>query len=526
MRIIAVLLAGANAKDCGTCRMSLLLGTSDRRNSKAAAAAARAAGRPCLEWLPDELWVQVFEHLQWPGDLHRLALVSRATYSIVLPNLYRTVVVGWAAPDQMHSMLCLLARDEVLAGCVRTLVVDDDASKYGRPPVCPDDIRQRFLLEEALIDARKRLDEKALDRARTVLYRVLPTLTNLREVVLARTHPVLFSAGAWVKQAPPPKLSRIAKLLTPMRRPQRNSLTEEVFHRGSGTDLWSTFRRRDKTTPQIVRLVAPLVVFRAPQYRSTMATLTSLTLHHIRMVPDDKACLKRWNRALRNAKSLRKLALLDISSGSTLLTGCSFPCLEQFEACGLPSRSTERNRTLSIFLLDHAETLQIIALQVNPARASSPFWDGPWLRQPESFLSLHTLRLDVTPRVHAMGWYAEGCPDLGAEHLFCWRHIFNFVQECTGITDLALSGAPLAAAQKLRFDLKSKRIMSRALVGSKLLQSFETFVGPNCVYGIPWKRAVYRYRFALQHWMFCDVLFHGLELSVSGHFPSPRREIS
>ncbi|KAH7099904.1 hypothetical protein BKA62DRAFT_708353 [Auriculariales sp. MPI-PUGE-AT-0066] len=512
--------------------MSLLLGNQDRGHS--VAQAARAAGRPCLEWLPDELWLSVFEHLEALRDLRRLALVSRAMYAKVLPTLYRNVVVAWADPEQMYSMLCLLARDDFLASCVRSLVFDDDPSKYGRIALNADDVRRDFYREENLITTRRNLDDKELDRARTVLYRVLPTMTSLREVVLARTHPLLFSASAWVKQAPPQETSRIGRFLNPMRRRlrlrQSSMAAEEVFHRATGTDLWSTLFKRKSKSPtsgpliRITRLVAPLAIPRTPQQKSHLAALTSLTLHHIRLVPDDKNCVKRWNKALRASKSLRKLALLDISSGPTLLTQCTFPHLEQFEATGLPSRSLERNAMLAKFLSAHAETLQIIAIQLNPARSNSPFWTGCWLNAPEQFVRLHTLRLEIIPRSHATGWYAEACPAHGPEHVDTWGNIFRFVTRCTTITDLALSGAPLAESQALKAELKASRRMRRMLLGNKLVHSFETHVGPNCVYGIPWKRAVYRFRFALQHWAFYNILFDGLELSRSGYVPSPRRE--
>ena len=518
--------------------MSLLLGN-DERGAHGSAQAAKAAGRPCLEWLPDELWLQVFEYLAWPGDLHKLALVSRAMYTRVLPTLCRTVVLPWAAPEQMHAVLSLLARDEVLAGCVRSLVFDDDSTKYTRGLASgADDVRREFHREEGLVSARKKLDDKALDRARTVLYRVLPTLTNLREVVLARTHPLLFSANAWLKHAPPPEQSRIAMLLNPIRRrysTRRSSMTatDDVFHRGAGTDLWSTIFRRNKSSSnksapaiRITRLVAPLALPRTPPHKLAMASLTSLVLHHVRLVPDDKACVKRWNKALRAAKSLRKLAMIDISSGPTLLTACTFPLLEQFEATGLPSRSQERNSMLSKFLLAHAETLCIVAIQLNPARDNSPFWDGEWLADPARFPNLHTLRLEAIPRAHATGWYAESCPAQGPEHVAAWRKIFDFARKCTNVTDLVLSGAPLAEAQALKSEIKAqpKRRMRKLLLGNKLIHSFEARVGANCVYGIPWKRAVYRYRFALQHWAVHNVVFDGLEVSRSGYQPSPRRD--
>ncbi|KZV83560.1 hypothetical protein EXIGLDRAFT_728209 [Exidia glandulosa HHB12029] len=493
---------------------------------------------PCLESLPNELWVQIFSYLEWPGELRTLALVSRTMYDKVLPTLYRTLVVAWSSPERMIAMFALLAREEYLCTCVRTLVFDDDPRRYGRPGRRPEDVRRNFITEDA-DSTRLRADEKEIDRVRTILYRVLPLFSNLRSVLLCRPHPLFLSTGAWLKPQPLPERTGISKMLgvkrwTSVRRTARTTgaagTSDDVFHRGSGTDLWAVlFKRRNKDGTRVTRLCAPLTIPRVPQQKSAVAALTHITLHHVRLMPDDQQCLRRWNKVLRCATSLRTLCFVETQSVPHLIAGCRFPHLEDFEAVGLPMRSANRNRQLDRFLRAHAKTLRIIALQLNPVRPTSPFWQGEWLQHPDEFVRLHTLRIEGVPRSRAYTWYGDGFTfsrhTEQAENASAWASVVVFVRACETLTDLALCGLNICDSRALAMHLRATRpSMRRMLLGDELLASFSEKVLPNGIQAIPWKRVIFRFRYALQHWVFYNVLFDGLELSKSGYRPSTRRE--
>lgn len=483
----------------------------------------------CLESLPNELWTHIFSYLESSGELRTLALVSRALYDKVLPTLYRTLVVAWSSPESMLAMFSLLAREEYLCSCVRTLVFDDDPRRYGRMPTRPEDVRRNFSSEEA-DGSRLHADEKEIARVRTILYRHLPLFSNLRNVVLSRPHPLFLSAGAWFKPQPPPERSGISKMLRPWTAARRRAggPGDEVFHRGSGTDLWAMlFKRRNGS--RVTSLCAPLTIPRVPQQKSAVVALTHLTLHHVRLMPDDQQCLKRWNKVLRCASSLRTLCFVETQSVPHLVAGCRFPHLEDLEAVGLPMRSANRNRLLDRFIRAHAKTLRVLALQLNPVRPGSPFWDSEWLRHPAEFARLHTLRIEGVPRSRAYVWYSDGFAFAArgeqAENAAAWAPVVAFVRACPSVADLALCGLNICDSRALAIHLRAARpAMRRVLLGDELLASFHEQVMPNGVQAIPWKRVVYRFRYALQHWVFYHVLFDGLELSRSGYRPSTRRE--
>ncbi|EJD41847.1 hypothetical protein AURDEDRAFT_115294 [Auricularia subglabra TFB-10046 SS5] len=513
-----------------------------KRQEQSAPAQARKAAQITVESLPNELWIQIFTYLEWPGDLGTLALVSRAFYDRVLPTLYRTVVIAWAAPERMAPMLQLLGRDEQLCSCVRTLVLDDDPARYGRELQTPKEVRQCFVSDQALEQTKTKVDEKELDLVRTMLYRVLPMLSNLRDVLLCRPHPLFFSAGAWTKMQRPPERSRMSKLLGvnvnvrlwARRTSSGSSVDEEpdeVFHRSSGTDLWAVLFKRRKTGHgvRLTRLCAPLNVPRMPQQKSSVAGLTCLTLHHVRMTPDDEQSIRRWNKALRCATNLRTLCFVETQNVPHLVAGCRFAHLEDFEAVGLPVRSANRNKLLSKFIRAHAATLRVIAVQLNPIRPTSPFWTAEWLSHPEEFVNLHTLRIEAVPRTRSHGWYTHGFAfpsrEEQAANASAWVQLLDFIRRCKHITDLALSGLNLHDSRSLGRHLRNHRpAMRRVMLSDELIAGFNEIVVPNGTMTIPWKKAVFRFRYALQHWIFYNVLFDGLELANSGYRPCTRRD--
>ncbi|CAG7846770.1 SubName: Full=Uncharacterized protein {ECO:0000313/EMBL:CCA74108.1} [Serendipita indica DSM 11827] len=437
--------------------------------------------------LPIDVLFLIFEHLQWPYDLHALTLVCRELRTLSTPLLYRTVVFPYARPNAMYALLCKLEMSPDYCALIQTLIFDDVAK-----PLRPDipDVGEDFegcrstRLENRLREPIARRDW-LLDQIHHKLYTVLPLL-NIKSLFLKRLHPVFLSPPLSHR---PPSLTATKKV--------KDAILNHVPVR-----QWRNYQQ----PPPSERLPAAIGMFfthcrglthltiydplSLASYwpHSFVGNLTvlilALNLDHVIVELDcgDRRAMQ-LNSLLRRAKNLRTLGILTTWLNLTvLLEDCYFPHLESIEWFHYRAKNPKDPQTFYDFLRMHSATLRHIALA--PVAYILGNWgymidaDVPhWLAEPpydcistdghreEGFLPhLETLRLH--------NWLAWSTPQpvysiTSADKIHAALLISNFIIARPSIVDVALTDFPSEIGRMLLEGMHASRQVKRAIVGKE-----------------------------------------------------------
>jgi len=513
--------------------------------------------RCSLEAIHLDVLVLVLQHLNWPGDLHSLSLVSHKLNVRVTPELYRTIYI-LPSPHATLSLLEKLDKDAETRDAVNTLVFDSFVRSVRFFP--PDAQAFDSLREKDLSDNLVRHDVPRAsnpwgdpDRLRLRLYLVLPKLRNLRSVYVKRWDEVLMgplSASECYHYWSPGNGKRSKKLVNRFRSPQPYTGPPPVMHgdrQPSPLDIISLLLLRCKSIEKLcVSSSTPYLRFTHPI--NTFSHLTTL------IIGENCASVNVWNDVLKHCSRLRVLALLNVHFRfEKLFTGCHFPELDSIEWYGYAFSTASARKSYNAFaefIQKHERTLTCIALAPRldqPLRGLTYEGGLPFFEPDNGCLNkLQTLRLknwsvfvsdhDSWPHTHSTQFRALA------------EQICRFVEQRPSLVDLTISDLPEDLETRLRESLAHRQI-HRLLIGEDLLAGQRRCLALGGMPSLSWRGSRWslpgelvrrrqtdflleRKREYLQEvWHSYEVMFEGLALEESGWRPflleskSPRRWI-
>ncbi|KZV99245.1 hypothetical protein EXIGLDRAFT_725873 [Exidia glandulosa HHB12029] len=501
---------------------------------------ARAKACPIYD-MPLSVVDDILAHVAWPFDVRALTLVSKAFNRCATPVLYSTIVVTHDCPAATLEMLEMLICRPDVAAMVRALVLDQTVSELYSSGA------NQSALAAALVRLRSgrlsasdavrysprmpsfTVPPKALRTVARLLCQVVPTLPNLQEISLRAVHPSLITECHWSTY-----LTRKDRWMHKVKKTLR--LTTQSLH-DSGTRPYWSFYTTNQTSPdwnfwQAVtqhpkrnNLRRLSVVLLDKSSLHTSRPFSSLHVLHIAVNTCTGYISDSWDLFLGELKRVDTLCITGYygRNRGRWSSGCFVRLLRCFDMTGLRELqicmfvlSSHEMQALQRFVAMHAETLQVLALMVLPLR-----WSGSDDIAPLPFLNfhpdtgakltysrLHTLRLAAVEQVRCFGCmfravgepYAHARPS--ASELLAHLELTRFINGNPGIVDLALAclhdGPTLCAIQKAC----TERPMRRMLVGAAFDAELRRCVGE--------KRR--DWRSAVEHWMYYEVMFRGLEL--------------
>lgn len=429
---------------------------------------------PKLSGLPTDVLLEVLDQLEWPHDYAALSLTCRRLHTFTNLELYKTIVIGYARPKALHSLLTKLERDSETCAYVTTLIFDDRA-KPMRPywPSLHEDFDRipSSRLENRCREPLPRADALLL-KIHHKLYAVLPVLHNLKSVYFKRIHPLFLAPPLQHKpptSTPTRKLKDVVLNNFPLR--QLREYQDDSDYPPAAIAIFITH------CLSLQRLVIhdPLAL-RSYWTPSLVANLTvmvlGLNLDNVALeldIEDSRSML--FNGILRRAKQLRTLCLLNTWVNLTLLLeDCYFPFLEGIEWFGFRQKCMDDPATFHDFLTLHSNTLHRLALghvayckgnwgHVIPRSRVS---GGRWLESETVLPNLETLRLQH--------WEAYATPQpvyevTESDRLNTAIMIAQFILHRPSIIDVALTDLPSSVATILLEGMQATRTIKRVMFG-------------------------------------------------------------